>query len=124
MAAEHPVRPEADVLHVPGLAADDVHLLLRLSSFRGAEGPKEGSTPGQALGLLGQSGPEVPVRRSEGVQREQAGRCGEDRHQAVDTRHFHRGRLQRHKGLPSAQGPAGLPARLGEDKTEACGNLP
>jgi hypothetical protein len=25
VAAEHPVRPEADVLHVPGLAAEDAH---------------------------------------------------------------------------------------------------
>jgi hypothetical protein len=49
VAAEHPVRFEADVLHVPGLAAQDVHLLLRLSSSRGAGGPKEGPTPGQAL---------------------------------------------------------------------------
>jgi hypothetical protein len=78
----------------------------------------------QALGVLGQSGPEVPVRRAEGVQREEAGRCGEERRQAVDTSHFHRGQLQRHRRLPSAQDPAGLPARLGEDKTEACGNLP
>jgi hypothetical protein len=110
VAAEHPVRPEAVALHVPVLAADDVHVLLRLSSSRGSGGPKEGPKPGQALGL---PEPEVPVRRAEGVQREQAGRCGQGRRQAVDTRHFHRGGQQRDRRLPSAQGPARLPSQVG-----------